>query len=97
MVTHIHSAQARLDAADAKSEPNLQPLTILRSVDLICYLWQQYVNTALLPLASSSVTTRREMVTFNNQTVSHIEGAVNNLLQRVTDCQFPFCLPHDLA
>jgi hypothetical protein len=30
------------------------------------------------------------MVTFNNQTVSRIEGAVNNLLQRVTDGQFPF-------
>ncbi|KII94933.1 hypothetical protein PLICRDRAFT_128288 [Plicaturopsis crispa FD-325 SS-3] len=81
----IETAQARLDAADSKTEPNLQPLSILRSVDLICHLWQQYVNIALLPLASSSVTIRREMVVFNNQTVSRLEGGANNLMQRVAD------------
>jgi tRNA U54 and U55 pseudouridine synthase Pus10 len=52
---------------------------------MICHLWQQYVNIALMPLSSSSVTTRREMVIFNNQTISRIEGAANSLLQRVTD------------
>jgi exocyst complex component 5 len=82
------SSLARLDVNDAKSEPNLQPLAVLRSVDLICHLWQQYINTALLPLASSSVTIRREMVIFNNQTVSRIEGEANSLLQRVADCWF---------
>jgi hypothetical protein len=63
-------------------------LTIIRSVDLICHLWQQYVNTALLPLASSSVTIRREMVVFNNQTVTRMEIGANNLLQKVTDGMF---------
>lgn len=81
------SAVGRLEGVDAKVEPNLQPLTILRSVDLICHLWQQYVNMALFPLASSSVTIRREMTIFNNQTVSRIEGGANNLLQRVADGQ----------
>jgi hypothetical protein len=74
-----------LDAVDTKSEPSLQALTIIRCVDLICHLWQQYVNTALLPLASSSVTIRREMVVFNNQTVTRMETGANNLLQKVTD------------
>jgi len=60
---------------------------MLRSVDLICHLWQQYVNMALFPLASSSVTIRREMTVFNNQTISRIEGTANNLLQRIADCQ----------
>ncbi|KAJ7490369.1 exocyst complex protein [Mycena galericulata] len=81
----IETAQARVEAADAKSEPNLQPLLTLRMIDLICHLWQQYVNTALLPLASSSVTIRREMVVFNNQTVSRLEGGANMLTQRITD------------
>ncbi|KAF7332112.1 Exocyst complex component protein [Mycena kentingensis (nom. inval.)] len=81
----IETAQSRVETGDAKSEPNLQPLTILRLVDLICHLWQQYVNTALLPLASSSVTIRREMTVFNNQTVSRLEGAANALTQRITD------------
>jgi exocyst complex component 5 len=49
---------------------------------LICHLWQHYVNTALLPLASSSVTTRREMVVFNNQAVSRLEAGVNELITR---------------
>ncbi|KAJ6515675.1 exocyst complex protein [Mycena sanguinolenta] len=81
----IETAQARVEAADPKSEPNLQPLMVLRLVALICHLWQQYVNTALLPLASSSVTIRREMVVFNNQTVSRLEGGANMLTQRLTD------------
>ncbi|KAH9939976.1 exocyst complex component Sec10 [Amylocystis lapponica] len=83
--TAIESVQARLEAADTKSEPSLQPLTILREIDLICHLWQHYVNMALLPLASTSVTVRREMVVFNNQTVSRIEGATNNVMQRLAD------------
>ncbi|KAG7449001.1 exocyst complex component Sec10 [Guyanagaster necrorhizus] len=81
----IETELVRLEAADAKAEPSLQLLSTLRSADLICHLWQQYVNTALLPLASSSVTTRREMVVFNNQAVSRLEGGANQLTQRVID------------
>ncbi|KAH9894425.1 exocyst complex protein [Cubamyces lactineus] len=83
--TAIESTQARLEAADTKSEPSMQPLTVLREVDLICHLWQRYVTMALLPLASSSVTIRREMVVFNNQTVSRIEGGANQVTQKLTD------------
>ncbi|KDQ64331.1 hypothetical protein JAAARDRAFT_223032 [Jaapia argillacea MUCL 33604] len=81
----LETALSRIEAADTKSEPSLQPLGVLRSVDLISHLWQQYVNIALFPLASSSVTTRREMAVFNNQTMSRIEGAANTLMQRVID------------
>ncbi|KDR83919.1 hypothetical protein GALMADRAFT_236418 [Galerina marginata CBS 339.88] len=81
----LETALIRLDAADTKSEPNLQPLATVRTVDLICHLWQQYVNIALLPLASSSVTIRRDMVVFNNQTVNRMETGANALLQRITD------------
>ncbi|OBZ77088.1 Exocyst complex component SEC10 [Grifola frondosa] len=83
--TAIETIQTRLEAVDSKSEPNLQPLSVLHEVDLICHLWQRYVTMALLPLASSSVTVRREMVVFNNQTVSRIEGAANQVMQRLTD------------
>ncbi|KAJ7284033.1 exocyst complex protein [Mycena rebaudengoi] len=81
----LETAQARVEASDPKSEPNLQPLMTLRQVDLVCHLWQQYVNTALLPLASSSVTIRREMAVFNNQAVSRLEGGANVFTQRITD------------
>jgi exocyst complex component 5 len=79
------SARTRLQASDPKIEPNLPILAVLRSVDLICHLWQQYVNIALFPLASSSVVVRREMAVFNNQTVSRIEGAANNVMQLLID------------
>ncbi|KAI0677024.1 exocyst complex protein [Trametes maxima] len=81
----IETAQARLEAADSKAEPSMQPLSVLREVDLICHLWQRYVTMALLPLASSSVTVRREMVVFNNQAVSRIEGGANQVTQKLTD------------
>ncbi|KAJ3987466.1 exocyst complex protein [Lentinula detonsa] len=81
----IETTQARLEASDPRAEPLLQVLAILRTVDLICHLWQQYVNTALIPLASSSVTIRREMLVFNNQTVSRLEGGVNQVMHRLTD------------
>ncbi|KZT72555.1 exocyst complex component Sec10 [Daedalea quercina L-15889] len=83
--TALETAHARIDPSDTKSEPSLQALTVLHEVDLICHLWQHYVNMALLPLASSSVTVRREMVVFNNQSVSRIEGAANHVMQRLAD------------
>ena len=83
----VYSAQAKLDSADGKAEPSLQSLDLLNEADLICHLWQQYVNMAILPLASSSVTIRREMTVFNNQTVSRIEGAANHIIQKLADCE----------
>ncbi|CCM05559.1 uncharacterized protein FIBRA_07786 [Fibroporia radiculosa] len=83
--TVLETAISRLDAADTKSEPSLQVLVMLHEVDLICHLWQHYVNLALLPLASNSVSVRRDMVVFNNQSVSRIEGAANHLMQRLAD------------
>lgn len=81
----VFRAQARVTAADTKSEPSLAPLAIFQAVDLICHLWQQYVNMALIPLASSSVTVRREMVVYNNQSISRLEGQANSLMQSIAD------------
>jgi hypothetical protein len=82
------SAHARIEFADPKVEPSLQALSVINAVDLICHLWQHYVNVALFPLAAASVTIRREMSVFNNQAVSRVEGAGNNLLQRLIDGMF---------
>ncbi|QRV72577.1 exocyst complex component Sec10 [Ceratobasidium sp. AG-Ba] len=81
----IETAQTRLETRDTKLEPELSGLGIIRSADLICHLWQQYTNIALLPLASSSVTMRREMSIFNSQTISRVEGAANTLMQKIID------------
>ncbi|KAF8514881.1 exocyst complex component Sec10 [Hysterangium stoloniferum] len=81
----LETSLTRLETRDPKLEPDLSPLSTLRTADMVCHLWQQYVNIALMPLSSSSVTIRREMVIFNNQTISRVEGCANALLQRVTD------------
>jgi len=81
----LESTLARLDAREIKLEPSLAPLATLKTVDLICTLWQQYINIVLLPLATSNVTVRREMDTFNNQVIHRIELAVNSVVVRITD------------
>ncbi|KAG9097375.1 Exocyst complex component 5 [Ceratobasidium sp. 370] len=85
MEVAIETAQNRLESRDTKAEPELTGLAIIKSADLICHLWQQYTNIALLPLASSSVTMRREMSIFNNHTISRVEGAANTLMQKIID------------
>ncbi|KAG8883446.1 Exocyst complex component 5 [Tulasnella sp. 331] len=81
----LESAQVRLEIRDARQEPDLAVMAVIHSVDLICHLWQQYVSIALIPLASSSVTVRREMIIFNTETLSRIESATNALDQKILD------------
>ncbi|KAG8920301.1 Exocyst complex component 5 [Tulasnella sp. 417] len=82
----LETAQVRLETRDTKIEPDINSsLAVIRVVDLICQLWQQYSSIALIPLTSSSVTGRREIMIFNGQTVSRIEGLANALEQKVID------------
>ncbi|EUC67467.1 exocyst complex component Sec10, partial [Rhizoctonia solani AG-3 Rhs1AP] len=81
----IETAQNRLESRDTKADLELAALAIIRCTDLVCHLWQQYINIALLPLASTSVTLRREMSIFSSQTISRIEGAANTLMQKIID------------
>ncbi|KAG8956725.1 Exocyst complex component 5 [Tulasnella sp. 424] len=82
----LETAQVRLDTRDTKLEPDISSsLAVIRIVDLICQLWQQYSSIALIPLTSSSVTGRREIMIFKGQTISHIEGLANTLEQKVID------------
>lgn len=87
----IRSAHHQITNYDSKSEPYLYPMEVIKSVDLIMNLWQRYISTALIPLAGTSVTVRREMGIFNNHVVVRIEGKVNAIVQSATDSQFhPF-------
>lgn len=63
-------------------------LAIVHSVDLICHLWQQYVSIALVPLTSSSVTVRREMVISNAEILNRVEAAANTLSQKLLDGEY---------
>lgn len=84
VLTRSPRAYARIEVADPKVELSLHALEVVNAVDDICHLWQRYMNMTVFPLASS-ITARREMSVFINQTMSRIEGVANNLLQRLTD------------
>ena len=79
------SALTQVAAYESKSEPDLLSLQVIYKADLIMILWQKYNSIALLSLAASSVTVRREMGIFNNHVVVRIEGKTNEIIQKLTD------------
>lgn len=83
--TALDTSAHQLDLWDQKAEPVLTPVHVLRLVDLMMNLWQRYVSTALIPLAGTSVTVRREMSIFNNHVLLRVEGKANHIVQRATD------------
>lgn len=86
--TALDSAWAALGAQDTRGSVLPDPsaaMSLLRTVELLISLWQHYVNTALLPLASTSVTLRREMMIFNNHNLLRVEGKCDALMQRIAD------------
>ncbi|EAL20998.1 hypothetical protein CNBD5990 [Cryptococcus deneoformans B-3501A] len=83
--TALDSTLARLEQQDNKTEPDLQPLAVLKPADQICHLWQRYTTTALFPLAGSNVPIRREMTTLNTHNVVRMEGKANNVIQKAID------------
>ncbi|KAG0655950.1 Exocyst complex component 5 [Rhodotorula mucilaginosa] len=83
--TALDTALHQLTLLDGKTEPDLSPLLVIRQADMIMHLWQKYISTALVPLAGTSVTVRREMGIFNNHVRVRIEGKVNSIVQRALD------------
>lgn len=86
--TALDSALAAVTAQDIRGAVMPDPsaaMSVVRSVELLISLWQHYVNTALLPLASTSVTSRREMMIFNNHNLLRVEGKCDALMQKIAD------------
>ncbi|PWZ02695.1 exocyst complex component Sec10 [Testicularia cyperi] len=85
--TALDSAIAHVTSLDTRGGTlsDLSDLSVVRSVELTISLWQHYVNTALLPLASTSVTVRREMMIFNNHSLLRVEQKCDTLMQKLAD------------
>ncbi|PWN33920.1 exocyst complex component Sec10 [Meira miltonrushii] len=83
----IDSALTHASAQDPRASvlPDLRDLMVVRQAELVMQLWQHYVNTALLPLATSSVTIRREMSIYNNHLLLRVERKCDSIVQKVTD------------
>ncbi|MBW0500625.1 hypothetical protein O181_040340 [Austropuccinia psidii MF-1] len=84
--TALETSLAQLSGYDLKTEPNLKPMTVIKTADLAMHLWQRYVTTAITPLAAASVTIRREMSMFNNDILLRIEGKINSITQKALEC-----------
>lgn len=72
-------------AEGAKKDPDLTYLPHLRTAISIMHLMLTCVNTVLLPLATSSITIKREMEKTTNTTVARMENTINAVEQRTTD------------
>ncbi|EXJ91670.1 hypothetical protein A1O3_00220 [Capronia epimyces CBS 606.96] len=68
-----------------REQPDLSYLSILRTAVHITHLVQSCVNTLLIPLAGSSLTTRREMEKSTRAAVARIEDQINTIEQQSID------------
>ena len=69
----------------SKNEPDLSYLPNLRSIITTIHLMLGYIHTVLLPLASSSITIRRQMEKAAQVAVSRTEEKVNGVMQHTVD------------
>ncbi|EAW13574.1 exocyst subunit SEC10 [Aspergillus clavatus NRRL 1] len=83
------SLDAVLEAATsqeaAKTEPDFGYLSVVKNVISITNLMVMCVHTLLIPLASASITIRREMETKTTSTTMRIEEKINMIEQKVID------------
>ncbi|EXJ69720.1 uncharacterized protein A1O5_06791 [Cladophialophora psammophila CBS 110553] len=70
---------------NTRREPDLSYLSNLRTAVHIAHLVQSCINTLLIPLASSSLTTRREMEKSARAATARIEDQINNIEQATID------------
>ena len=79
------AAEAASTAESAKREPDLTYLSHLRTAISVMHLMQSCINTLLFPLASTSLTTRREMDKNTRNSVTRMEDFINMIEQRTVD------------
>lgn len=79
------AADVASSAENAKREPDLSYLGNLRMAVHITHLVQSCINTLLIPLASSSLTTRREMEKNTRTAMVRIEDQINTIEQQTVD------------
>ncbi|KAI1615311.1 exocyst complex component Sec10-like protein [Exophiala viscosa] len=79
------AADAASSAEYAKRDPDLSYLASLRTAVHITHLVQSCINTLLIPLASTSLTTRRDMEKNTRTAVARIEDQINTIEQQTID------------
>lgn len=80
-------ALSAANAYDTKlaGQPDLNHLSVVQNADIVMSLLQRYISTALLPLAGSAVTLRREMTIFTNHVFNKTESKLNQITTKTMD------------
>ncbi|RMZ79806.1 hypothetical protein DV738_g3242, partial [Chaetothyriales sp. CBS 135597] len=82
----LEAASESASAAESsKREPDLSYLGHLRNAVSIMHLMQSCINTLLIPLASTSLTTKREMEKKTAATITQLEDTISNIEQATID------------
>ncbi|KAF8475948.1 exocyst complex component Sec10-like protein [Kalaharituber pfeilii] len=68
-----------------KSEPDLSYFHEIKPATTIMHLMFSFINTALIPLASASLTVRREMTILTNSSIAGLEAKINAIIQKTLD------------
>jgi hypothetical protein len=86
-LTIIRSA---MDVAEqqTKKEPDLSHMLEIKPATKIMHLMFSFINTALIPLSQTSLTTRREMVKLSNTILASLETKINNIIQKTVNGRF---------
>jgi hypothetical protein len=85
----IQSAQEIADQ-QTKGEPDLSYFLEIKPATTIMHLMFSFINTALIPLSQTSLTTRREMSKLTNTTLAGLEQKVNKVIQRTIDSMYSY-------
>ncbi|KAK6340654.1 Exocyst complex component 5 [Orbilia brochopaga] len=74
-----------ITAEAAKSEPDLSYFAEIKAVNIILSLMHKIIHTALVPLAQTSLTIRREMSLASHRFFSKVEDRINQIIQKTVD------------
>jgi len=81
----LDAALETAETATSKNEPDLSYFGEIKPATVIMTLMFGFINTALIPLASASLTVRREMMILNNASVGVLEGKIDRVVQKTLD------------
>ena len=79
------SALEKAKEQDSKGEPNFSYLQDIKVAVAIIHILIAYINTALIPLASSSLTIRRDMTNYFMTNITALEKKVNSIFQMTSE------------
>lgn len=83
--TALDVALESAESQGTKTEPDLSYFEEIEPATTIMHLMFSFINTALIPLASTSLTVRREMMILTNASIAGLESKINAVIQKTLD------------